>query len=95
MTTLTIKDLTVSKELDGKAMAAVAGGSMEYAQSAHSPMLMGLFGLSMARTDFPVGNCAANESLQANGAGPFNFGMTTQSNDSYQGVTQAGNTLIG
>ena len=58
-------------------------------------MLLGVFGLSMVRTDFPVGSCAANESLQANGAGPFNFGLAAQSNDSYQGVTQVGNTLIG
>ena len=87
MATLTIKDLTASKELDGKAMAAVAGG--------HSELAALVLGYTSVATSFPVGNYAVNESLQANAVGSFNFGMVNQSNDSYQHIDQLGNVLGG
>ncbi len=92
MATLTIKDLTASKELDGKAMAAVAGGSLE---SAHSPLSLLLLDVTSVSTSFPVGNYAVNESLQANAVDSFNFGMVNQSNDSHQHIDQLGNLLGG
>jgi len=90
MATLTIKDLTASKELDGKAMAAVAGGT-----GAPVPplSLAALLNITAVSTSFPVYNDAANVSYQANEVGPFNFGMVDQSNDSYQHIGQFGNQL--
>jgi hypothetical protein len=86
MATLTIKDLTASKELDGKAMAAVAGGT--------SPELAALvLGYTSIATSFPVYNAAENYSLQANEVGSFNFGVVNQSNNSGQYIDQAGNLL--
>ena len=92
MATLTIKDLTASKELDGKAMAAVAGGSRE---SHGSPLLLALLDVTSVSTSFPVDNWAVNESAQANAVGSFNFGAVDQSNNAYQGISQVGNVLIG
>ena len=88
MATLTIKDLTASKELDGKAMTAVAGGSIE-----SFPLSLALFDITTVHTSFPVYNDAANVSYQANAVGPFNFGNVAQSNDSYQHIDQFGNLL--
>ena len=92
MATLMIKDLTASKELDSKAMAAVAGGTGE---PGYTPLSLALVDLTTVSTTFAVDNWAANASAQENYAGPFNFGLATQNNDSYQGITQVGNTLIG
>jgi hypothetical protein len=92
MATLTIKDLMASKELDGKAMAAVAGGTSE---PGYVPLSLALVDLTTVSTTFAVDNWAANASAQENYAGPFNFGLLAQNNDSYQGINQAGNTLIG
>jgi hypothetical protein len=85
MATLTIKDLTASKELDGKAMAAVAGGTSELAAL--------VLGYTSIATSFPVYNAAENFSLQSNEVGSFNFGVVNQSNSSGQYVDQAGNLL--
>jgi hypothetical protein len=90
MATLTIKDLTASKELDSEAMAAVAGGGLEHVSS---PLSLALFDITTVSTAFPVYNDAANVSYQANEVGPFNFGVVTQSNDSYQHIDQFGNQL--
>jgi hypothetical protein len=92
MATLTIKDLTASKELDGKAMAAVAGGTRE---SHGSPLSLLLLDITTVSTNFPVDNWAVNESAQANAVGSFNFGVADQNNSAYQGVSQLGNLLIG
>ena len=85
MANLTIKDLTASKELDGKAMAAVAGGSSELAAL--------VLGYTSIATSFPVYNDAANVGIQSNSVGSFNFGVVNQSNDSYQQIDQLGNLL--
>jgi hypothetical protein len=85
MATLTIKDLTASKELDSKAMAAVAGGSSELAAL--------VLGYTAIATSFPVYNSAANVGVQSNSVGSFNFGVVGQSNNSNQYVDQAGNLL--
>ena len=85
MATLTIKDLTASKELDGKAMATVAGGSSELAAL--------VLGYTSIATSFPVYNGAANLGIQSNSVGSFNFGVVSQSNNSDQHVDQAGNLL--
>ena len=91
MATLTIKDLVASKELDSKAMTAVAGGNSE-----HVPFpALALFDLTSVSTTFAVDNWAANESAQANGVGPFNFGNVTQANSSHQHIDQLGNALGG
>ena len=92
MATLMIKDLTASKELDGKAMAAVAGGSLE---GHGSPLSLLLLDITSVSTSFPVDNHAVNASAQANAVGSFNFGAVAQSNDAYQGISQVGNVLIG
>ena len=91
MATLTIKDLTASKELDGKAMAAVAGGSGD----SHSPLSLLLLDITSVNTSFPVESYAVNESVQANAVGSFNFGVVDQNNSAYQGISQLGNLLIG
>ncbi len=88
MATLTIKDLTASKELDGKAMAAVAGGM-------GSELAALVLGYTSVATSFPVYNAAENFSLQSNEVGSFNFGAVNQSNDSYQHSDQLGNLLGG
>jgi hypothetical protein len=85
MATLTIKDLPASKELDGKAMAAVAGGSSELAAL--------VLGYTAIATSFPVYNGAANLGVQSNEVGSFNFGAVSQSNNQGQYVDQAGNLL--
>jgi len=90
MATLTIKDLTASKELDSEAMAAVAGGGLEHVSS---PLSLALFDITTVSTAFPVYNDAANVSYQANEVGPFNFGVVNQSNNSYQHIDQLGNLL--
>ncbi len=92
MATLMIKDLTASKELDGKAMAAVAGGSLEHG---HSPLYLALLDVTSVHTSFPVDNWAVNGSAQANAVGSFNFGAVDQNNNAYQGISQVGNVLAG
>jgi hypothetical protein len=86
MATLKINDLTASKELDGKAMAAVAGGMS-------SELAALVLGYTSIATSFPVYNDAANVSYQANEVGSFNFGVVNQSNDSHQHIDQLGNLL--
>ena len=85
MATLTIKDLTASKELDSKAMAAVAGGI--------SGLAALLLDYTSVETSFPVSNQAANVGYQANVVGPFNFGVVKQSNTQDQQIEQLGNLL--
>jgi hypothetical protein len=85
MTTLMIKDLTASKDLDGKAMAAVAGGTSELL-----PIVLGFTSIS---TSFPVHNHSLQASAQSNSVGPFNFGVVDQNNDSTQVSAQVGNIL--
>jgi hypothetical protein len=85
MANLMIKDLTASKELDGKAMAAVAGGSSELAAL--------VLGYTSIATSFPVYNEGANVGIQSNSVGSFNFGVVNQSNDSHQHIDQLGNLL--
>jgi hypothetical protein len=92
MATLMIKDLTASRELDGKAMAAVAGGTRE---SHGLPLSLLLLDITSVSTSFPVDNWAVNESAQANAVGSFNFGAVDQNNSAYQGISQVGNVLIG
>jgi hypothetical protein len=85
MATLTIKDLTASKELDGKAMAAVAGGNSELAAL--------ILSYTSVATSFPVYNDAANVGVQSNSVGSFNFGVVEQSNNQGQYIDQIGNLL--
>ena len=85
MATLTIKDLTASKELDGKAMAAVTGGTTGLAAL--------LLDVTKVDTTFAVDNQAANVGYQANYVGPFNFGVVKQSNTQDQQIKQLGNLL--
>ena len=85
MATLTIKDLTASKELDGKAMAAVAGG--------HSELAALVLGYTSIATSFPVSNAGANVGIQSNSVGSFNFGVVNQSNSQDQYIDQLGNLL--
>ena len=89
MATLTIKDLTASRELDGKAMAAVAGGTSEYA----SPLSLALLNITEVRTALPVYNAAENVGYQSNYVGPFNFGVVEQTNSQDQYANQLGNLL--
>jgi hypothetical protein len=86
MTTLMIKDLTASKELDGKAMAAVAGGT--------ASILPIFLGYTSVATSFPVHNHSAQVGYQANAVGPFNFGVVEQDNSQSQTSLQLGNALI-
>jgi hypothetical protein len=85
MTTLTIKDLSASKELDGKAMAAVAGGTND--------ILPIVLGFTSVATSFPVHNHSAQIGVQSNSVGAFNFGVVKQSNDQTQFNGQLGNLL--
>ena len=88
MATLTIKDLTASKELDGKAMAAVAGGM-------GSELAALVLGYTSVATSFPVYNGAENVGIQSNSVGSFNFGAIDQSNSQGQYTEQLGNLLGG
>jgi hypothetical protein len=88
MATLTIKDLTASKELDGKAMAAVAGGNGE-----PSPLSLALLSVTSVSTALPVYNAAENVGYQSNYVGPFNFGAVEQTNNQDQYANQLGNLL--
>ena len=88
MATLTIKDLTASKELDGKAMAAVAGGM-------GSELAALVLGYTSIATSFPVYNGAENVGIQSNSVGSFNFGVVNQSNNQAQYIDQLGNLLAG
>jgi hypothetical protein len=91
MATLTIKDLTASKELDGKAMGAVAGGT-----GAPSPFsLAALLNITSVSTALPVYNAAENVGYQSNHVGPFNFGVVEQTNTQDQYANQLGNLLGG
>jgi len=88
MTTLMIKDLTESKELDSKAMAAVVGG--------HMPMdMLGGFLLSYTgiSTSFPVHNDSKQLAIAENRVGAFNFGNVSQSNNQFQISGQTGSIL--
>ena len=87
MATLTIKDLTASKELDGKAMAAVAGGT--------SGLAALVLGYTSIATSFPAYNGAENVGIQSNSVGSFNFGAIDQSNSQGQYTDQLGNLLGG
>ena len=89
MATLMIKDLSASKELDGKAMAAVAGGTLERAAL---PLL--ILDYTSVATSFPVDNHSAQIGVQANAVGPFNFGVVDQHNSSTQESNQFGNILL-
>jgi len=88
MTTLMIKDLTASKELDSKAMAAVAGGTNNTAL----PLL--ILDYTSVSTSFPVDNRSLQIGAQSNATGPFNFGHVDQSNSLSQTSLQLGNALI-
>jgi hypothetical protein len=59
MKTLMIKDLTASTELDGKAMAAVAGGTSYFP---HLP-LWGAPSRSYSRTDIDIKSVLAEQSV--------------------------------
>jgi len=85
MATLMIKDLTASKELDGKAMAAVAGGT--------SSLLPIFLSYTSVATSFPVDNRSAQIGVQSNSVGAFNFGVVDQNNSSTQASVQLGNLL--
>jgi hypothetical protein len=85
MATLMIKDLSASKELDGKAMAAVAGGT--------SSILPIFLSYTSIDTSFPVHNHSLQASAQSNTVGAFNFGVIGQSNSSTQANGQLGNIL--
>jgi len=86
MTTLMIKDLTASKELDSKAMAAVAGGTSAL------PLL--ILDYTSVSTSFPVDNRSLQIGAQSNSTGSFNFGHVDQSNGLSQTSLQLGNALI-
>ena len=89
MTTLMIKDLTASTELDGKAMAAVAGGML----SERMPLLF--LDYTSISTSFPVKNRSKQLSGQSNSVGSFNFGVIDQDNNSEQKSALIGNVLAG
>ena len=92
MTTLMIKDLTESKELDSKAMAAVAGGKLD----GDLPDLPVLFlDYTSVSTSFPVKNRSKQYSGQANSVDAFNFGVVDQNNSSDQTSIQLGSILGG
>jgi hypothetical protein len=82
-----IKDLTASTELDGKAMAAVAGGTL----SERLPLLF--LELTSVSTSFPVKNSSKQYNGQSNAVGSFNFGVIDQDNTSKQESIQIGNIL--
>ena len=88
MTTLMIKDLTESKELDSKAMAAVAGGKSD----GDLPVLFLDYYTSVS-TSFPVKNRSKQVNDQYNGVGAFNFGVVDQNNSSDQTSIQLGSIL--
>jgi len=85
MATLMIKDLSASKELDGKAMAAVAGGT--------SSILPIFLAYTSVATSFPVHNHSAQVGIQSNEIGAFNFGVVNQNNSQTQISGQLGNLL--
>jgi hypothetical protein len=85
MTTLMIKDLSASKELDSKAMAAVAGGTADIL-----PIVLSATSIA---TSFPVDNRSAQVGVQSNSVGAFNFGVVNQSNNQNQSSDQLGNLL--
>jgi len=85
MSELMIKDLSASKDLDGKAMAAVAGGT--------SSILPIFLDYTSIATSFPVHNRSAQVGIQSNSVGAFNFGVVKQSNDQTQVNGQLGNLL--
>lgn len=86
MATLKMKDLSASKELDSKAMAAVAGGS-------GASVLPLLVSFTSVATSFPVDNRSAQVGIQSNEVGAFNFGVVGQSNNQAQVSAQLGNLL--
>jgi hypothetical protein len=83
-----IKDLSASKDLDGKAMAAVAGGTTE---DSLLPLL--ILDYTSVSTSFPVHNRSAQVGYQANTVGSFNFGVVGQDNSQSQTSLQLGNVL--
>lgn len=85
MATLMIKDLSASKELDGKAMAAVAGGM--------ASILPFVLSFTSVDTSFPVRNSNAQVGIQSNEVGAFNFGVVNQNNSQTQISGQLGNLL--
>jgi hypothetical protein len=89
MATLKMKDLSASKELDSKAMAAVAGGTHVTAAS----VLPLLVSFTSVATSFPVHNSSAQVGIQSNEVGAFNFGVVDQSNSQTQISGQLGNVL--
>jgi hypothetical protein len=88
-----IKDLTESKELDSKAMAAVAGGMLEdlpVSAAMLDALVLNYTGIS---TSFPVENSSWQFAAASNNVGPFNFGSVNQSNNQVQISGQVGNVL--
>ena len=85
MSELMIKDLSASKELDSKAMAAVAGGT--------SSILPIFLAYTSVATSFPVHNRSAQVGIQSNEVGAFNFGVVNQNNSQTQISGQLGNLL--
>jgi len=93
MTTLMIKDLTASEELDSKAMAAVAGGTLEalpISKDVLDALVLNYTGVS---TSFPVHNDSIQFAVASNKVGAFNFGNVNQSNNQVQISGQVGNVL--
>lgn len=93
MTTLMIKDLAVSEEMDRKAMAAVAGGRLEempISRDLLGALVLNYTGIS---TSFPVRNSNVQFAAASNSVGAFNFGDVNQSNTQVQISGQVGNVL--
>jgi len=93
MATLMIKDLTASEELDSKAMAVVAGGTLEampVSRELLDALVLNYTGIS---TSFPVHNSSWQFAAASNTVGAFNFGDVNQSNNQVQISGQVGNVL--
>lgn len=84
MAKLIISDLTESKALDSKAMAAIRGGT--------DPLAIALNTIANS-TEFASANFSGQAAVASNSVGPFNFGVVTQNNTQGQESNQLGNTL--
>lgn len=93
MTTLTIKDLAKSEDLDREAMTALAGGRLEEMPISRDLLGALILNYTGIDTSFPVDNSSHQFAFASNSVGAFNFGNVNQSNNQVQISGQVGNVL--
>lgn len=89
MAKILISDLTDSRELDARAMAAVRGGT---GTGAGDPLALILNSISNF-TAFESANTSNQAAVASNSVGAFNFGVVIQDNNQTQLSNQSGNAL--